>query len=168
MIDNFRFSPIPLTVAVGSMVTWLNHDDIPHSIVVPTITKISGNMLDTASRRLADPSQGTPQGFAGMTDSAGAASTTISLPREKRGGIFLELRWSIRRMMQPSHGTPARASPHLTQVRGSDSRLVVEVAVLTTVLVSAVAIIASLCGCVLLTPYEDARKIRNFPQNRLR
>jgi plastocyanin len=37
MIDNFKFAPIPLTVAVGSTITLINRDDIPHSIVVPAL-----------------------------------------------------------------------------------------------------------------------------------
>jgi len=45
-IDNFRFSPIPLTVAVGSTVTWLNRDDIPHSIVVPALG-VHSHPMDT-------------------------------------------------------------------------------------------------------------------------
>lgn len=32
-IDNFSFSPATLTVAAGTTVTWVNHDDIPHNIV---------------------------------------------------------------------------------------------------------------------------------------
>jgi plastocyanin len=32
-IDNFTFAPAELTVAVGTTVTWDNHDDIPHSVV---------------------------------------------------------------------------------------------------------------------------------------
>ena len=31
-IDNFTFSPKPLTVAVGTTVKWVNHDDIPHTV----------------------------------------------------------------------------------------------------------------------------------------
>jgi plastocyanin len=31
-IDNFNFSPMTLTVAAGSTVTWTNHDDIPHTV----------------------------------------------------------------------------------------------------------------------------------------
>lgn len=46
MIDNFRFAPIPLTVAVGSAVTWLNRDDIPHSIVVPELG-VRSHPMDT-------------------------------------------------------------------------------------------------------------------------
>jgi plastocyanin len=32
-IDNFTFSPKELTVAVGTTVKWVNHDDIPHTVV---------------------------------------------------------------------------------------------------------------------------------------
>jgi plastocyanin len=32
-IDNFTFSPPELTVAAGTTVKWINHDDIPHSVV---------------------------------------------------------------------------------------------------------------------------------------
>ena len=36
MIDNSGFSPEPIAVAAGSTTAWVNRDDIPHSIVVPT------------------------------------------------------------------------------------------------------------------------------------
>jgi plastocyanin len=32
-IDNFTFTATELTVAVGTTVKWVNHDDIPHSVV---------------------------------------------------------------------------------------------------------------------------------------
>jgi plastocyanin len=32
-IDNFTFTPPELTVAVGTTVKWVNHDDIPHTVV---------------------------------------------------------------------------------------------------------------------------------------
>ena len=32
-IDNFVFGPEALTVSVGTTVTWINQDDIPHTIV---------------------------------------------------------------------------------------------------------------------------------------
>lgn len=32
-IDNFTFGPPELTVPVGTTVMWVNHDDIPHSVV---------------------------------------------------------------------------------------------------------------------------------------
>jgi plastocyanin len=31
-VDNFTFGPDPLTVPVNSTVTWVNKDDIPHTI----------------------------------------------------------------------------------------------------------------------------------------
>ena len=32
-IDNFSFGPQTVTVAVGATVTWINRDDIPHTVV---------------------------------------------------------------------------------------------------------------------------------------
>jgi len=32
-IDNFSFGPPAITVAVGTTVTWINRDDIPHTVV---------------------------------------------------------------------------------------------------------------------------------------
>jgi len=46
VIDNFTFSPTPLKVKVGTTVTWLNHDDIPHSIVCPAL-QLKSHTLDT-------------------------------------------------------------------------------------------------------------------------
>lgn len=31
-IDNFKFTPATLTVAAGTTVTWVNHDDVPHTV----------------------------------------------------------------------------------------------------------------------------------------
>ena len=31
-IDNFNFMPGDLTVAAGTTVTWVNHDDVPHTV----------------------------------------------------------------------------------------------------------------------------------------
>jgi len=46
IIDNFTFSPTPVNVKIGTTVTWVNHDDIPHSIVVPDL-KVHSHPLDT-------------------------------------------------------------------------------------------------------------------------
>ena len=46
MIDNFVYSPVPLTVKVGTTVTWTNHDDIPHT-VDSTQGKFKSAALDT-------------------------------------------------------------------------------------------------------------------------
>jgi plastocyanin len=46
IVDNFSFSPETTKVAVGSMVTWTNHDDVPHNIV-STEQKFKSPVLDT-------------------------------------------------------------------------------------------------------------------------
>ena len=45
-IDNFSFGPATLTVAVGTSVTWINRDDIPHT-VVSTDGAFKSKVLDT-------------------------------------------------------------------------------------------------------------------------
>lgn len=45
-IDNFSFTPQEITVAAGTKVTWLNRDDIPHT-VVSTEEKFKSRALDT-------------------------------------------------------------------------------------------------------------------------
>ena len=45
-IDNFTFSPKELTIAVGTTVKWINHDDIPHTIVEKKTT-FRSKALDT-------------------------------------------------------------------------------------------------------------------------
>ena len=45
-IDNFSFTPQTLTVKPGTTVTWVNKDDVPHT-VVSTAKKFSSRVLDT-------------------------------------------------------------------------------------------------------------------------
>src|SRR5580700_11996350 len=45
-IDNFTFGPATLTVPVGTTVTWINKDDIPHT-VVSTDGVFKSKVLDT-------------------------------------------------------------------------------------------------------------------------
>ena len=45
-IDNFAFSPAVITVKAGTQVTWVNHDDIPHT-VDSTEGKFKSAALDT-------------------------------------------------------------------------------------------------------------------------
>jgi plastocyanin len=45
-IDNFKFNPNPLTIGKGTEVTWVNHDDIPHSIVVNALS-VRSKTMDT-------------------------------------------------------------------------------------------------------------------------
>ncbi|MGH9702378.1 MAG: cupredoxin domain-containing protein [Candidatus Acidiferrales bacterium] len=48
-IDNFSFGPMDLTVPAGSTVTWVNHDDVPHT-VVSTEKKFGSKALDTGEK----------------------------------------------------------------------------------------------------------------------
>ena len=45
-IDNFSFGPRTLTIPVGTTVTWVNRDDIPHT-VVSTEGVFKSKVLDT-------------------------------------------------------------------------------------------------------------------------
>ena len=48
-IDNFTFTPEELTVPVGTTVTWINGDDIPHTVV--SIDKVfKSRVLDTGDK----------------------------------------------------------------------------------------------------------------------
>ena len=47
VIDNFTFGPQELSVAVGTTVKWVNHDDIPHSVVNKDKVFRSKAALDT-------------------------------------------------------------------------------------------------------------------------
>ena len=45
-IDNFTFSPATVTISPGTKVTWINHDDVPHTAT--STTKVFGSAaLDT-------------------------------------------------------------------------------------------------------------------------
>jgi len=47
-VDNFSFGPVTLTVPVGTTVTWINRDDIPHTIVSTDDPKaFKSKVLDT-------------------------------------------------------------------------------------------------------------------------
>ena len=35
-IDNFTFNPKQVTVKAGDTITWVNHDDIPHTVTLQT------------------------------------------------------------------------------------------------------------------------------------
>jgi len=45
-IDNFKFAPNPMTIPKGTAVTWTNHDDIPHSIVLQALG-VHSKAMDT-------------------------------------------------------------------------------------------------------------------------
>ena len=45
-IDNFSFTPMEITIARGTQVTWVNKDDVPHT-VVSVDRKFKSRALDT-------------------------------------------------------------------------------------------------------------------------
>jgi plastocyanin len=49
MIDNFVFGPATITVPVGTTVTWINHDDAPHTVVAND-GSFKSKVLDTDER----------------------------------------------------------------------------------------------------------------------
>ena len=48
-IDNFVFGPEDLTVSVGTTVTWINEDDIPHTVVADD-KSFKSRVMDTDER----------------------------------------------------------------------------------------------------------------------
>jgi plastocyanin len=48
-IDNFVFGPEALTVSVGTTVTWINQDDIPHTVVADD-KGFKSKVMDTDER----------------------------------------------------------------------------------------------------------------------
>ena len=46
-IDNFSFGPATLTVPAGATVTWINRDDVPHTIVSSEGKTLKSPVLDT-------------------------------------------------------------------------------------------------------------------------
>jgi plastocyanin len=47
-IDNFSFSPATVTVPAGTSVTWVNRDDIPHTVVSTDDPRVfKSKVLDT-------------------------------------------------------------------------------------------------------------------------
>ena len=48
-IDNFVFGPERLTVKAGTTVTWINHDDIPHTVAAKERPSSSGDGDDQLS-----------------------------------------------------------------------------------------------------------------------
>jgi len=46
-IDNFSFGPQSITVPAGTQVTWINQDDIPHTVVSEDKATFKSRPLDT-------------------------------------------------------------------------------------------------------------------------
>jgi plastocyanin len=49
-IDNFTFGPNVLTVKAGTTVTWVNNDDIPHTILDKNRKVFRSKVLDTEDK----------------------------------------------------------------------------------------------------------------------
>jgi len=49
-IENFTFNAQTITVAPGTTVTWLNDDDIPHTVVAADNKAFRSKVLDTGDR----------------------------------------------------------------------------------------------------------------------
>jgi plastocyanin len=49
-IDNFSFGPMTLTVSSGTTVTWINNDDVPHTVVSEDTTTFKSKALDTGDK----------------------------------------------------------------------------------------------------------------------
>jgi plastocyanin len=48
VIDNFTYRPAAVTVAAGTKVTWVNHDDVPHTVTSPSKPRaLDSGTLDT-------------------------------------------------------------------------------------------------------------------------
>ena len=65
-IDNFTFTAPELTVAVGTTVKWVNHDDIPHSVVEKNKTFRSKALDTDDSYSFTFASDGTYDYFCGL------------------------------------------------------------------------------------------------------
>ena len=48
-IDNFSFEPTTITVAPGTTITWVNHDDVPHTVTADN-KGFASTALDTDDR----------------------------------------------------------------------------------------------------------------------
>jgi plastocyanin len=48
-IDNFSFTPTDLTILKGTQITWINEDDVPHTIV-SVDHKFKSQALDTGEK----------------------------------------------------------------------------------------------------------------------
>jgi plastocyanin len=65
-IDNFTFTPQELNIAVGTTVKWINHDDIPHSVVEKNKGFISKALDTDDSYSFTFTSAGTFDYFCGL------------------------------------------------------------------------------------------------------
>ncbi len=75
-IDNFTFSPTPVTVPAGATIVWVNEDDIPHSIYCEALN-LRSHPLDTNDR------------FAHQFDQPGSFDYVCGIHPHMRGRIVV-------------------------------------------------------------------------------
>lgn len=77
-IKNFSFNPSQITLKVGTKVTWVNNDSVPH-----TITSDSGNLLDSA---ILSPGQS----FSFVFSDVGTINYHCNIHKSMKGTIVVE------------------------------------------------------------------------------
>jgi plastocyanin len=78
VIDNFSFNPSSVTIPVGTVVVWTNHDDIPH-----TVTSAD------APRRFGSAPLDTDEQFSSRFDHAGRFTYFCSLHAHMQGVVVV-------------------------------------------------------------------------------
>ena len=77
-IKNFSFNPSTLTIKTGAKITWVNNDNVPH-----TITSDSGNLLDSKTI-----SSG--QSFSFVFTSPGSVNYHCNIHPTMKGAVIVE------------------------------------------------------------------------------
>ena len=77
-IDNFSFIPQTLTVPVGTTVTWINRDDIPHTV------------LSVDKKTIVSPALDTDEKFSYTFSAAGTNDYYCSVHPHMKGRIIVE------------------------------------------------------------------------------
>ena len=76
-IDNFSYHPDTLTVATGTTVTWINRDDVPHTV------------LSTDKKALVSPALDTDEKFSYTFNIAGTNAYYCSVHPHMKGRIIV-------------------------------------------------------------------------------
>ncbi len=77
-IDNFSFLPRTVTVSVGATVTWINRDDVPHTV------------LSTDKKTLVSPALDTDEKFSYTFTAAGTNDYYCSVHPHMKGTIIVQ------------------------------------------------------------------------------
>lgn len=78
-IDNFTFSPPELTIAPGTRVVWVNHDDIPHTAT-----------SDASPRSFSSPALDTDETFSFVFTTPGDYAYFCAIHPHMRGKIVVK------------------------------------------------------------------------------